>query len=195
MHDLDELTRKIEESFRRIEDERMQGIPLLNPMLRVETVGFQQFEERSVGIIITPWMMSLILFPAENEDWSEMELGHKQPHRFPANRYKFMVNEIEGIGRCQTHSLYSPMHEFVNQEHALAAAGSFMQTLMVEVEQADEDPYDEELLGRILRGEEEVETGVDGFALAEQGTEAVENGGDRLITRRELLRGSLNRET
>ncbi|MEW8507487.1 MAG: [NiFe]-hydrogenase assembly chaperone HybE [Candidatus Thiodiazotropha sp.] len=195
MHDLDELSRKTEESFRRIENEQMQGIPLLNPRLKVETVGFQQFGGRSVGIIITPWMMNLILFPAENEDWSEMELGHKQPHRFPANQYKFMINEIEGIGRCQTHSLYSPMHEFANQEHALAAARSFMQTLMVEVEAPDEDPYDEELLGRILRGEEEIEDGVDGFALAKHGSAAVENDDDRLITRRQLLRGSLNRET
>jgi hypothetical protein len=87
------------------------------------------------------------------------------------------------------------MHEFANQEHALAAARSFMQTLMVAVEEPDEDPYDEELLGRILRGEEEVETGIDGFALAEQGTEAMESGEEQLLTRRQLLRGNLNRET
>ncbi|MET0072089.1 MAG: [NiFe]-hydrogenase assembly chaperone HybE [Candidatus Thiodiazotropha sp.] len=195
MTELETLTRQIESVFKQIENEQMQDIPLLNPALQVQTVGFQTYEGRSVGVIITPWMMSLMLFPADNEDWSEMELGHKQPHRFPANRYKFMVNEVEGIGRCQTHSLYSPMHEFVNQEHALAAARSFMQTLMVEVDEPDEDPYDEELLGRILRGEEGIETGVDGFALAEEGSEAAATDRDRLITRRELLRGDLNRET
>ncbi|MES9968805.1 MAG: [NiFe]-hydrogenase assembly chaperone HybE [Candidatus Thiodiazotropha sp.] len=195
MTELETLTRQIENVFKQIESEQMQGIPLLNPMLKVETLGFQEFEGRVVGIIITPWMMNLILFPAENEDWSEMKLGDKQPHRFPANRYKFMVNEIEGIGRCQTHSLYSPMHEFANQEHALAAARSFMQTLMVEVEEPDEDPYDEELLGRILRGEEEVEVDIDGFALAEQDTEAMQSSEEKLITRRQLLQGSLNRET
>lgn len=195
MTDLKALTRQIQDVFLGIEQEQMQGIPLLNPMLKVETVGFQEFEGRVVGVIITPWMMNLILFPGENEDWSEMKLGHKQPHRFPANQYKFMVNEVEGIGRCQTHSLYSPMHEFVNQEHALAAARSFMQTLMVEVDEPDEDPYDEELLGRILRGEEGVEAGVDGFALTEEGSETAGTDRDRLITRRELLRGDLNRET
>ena len=36
-------------------------------------------------------------------------------------------------------------------ESGLAAAESFLQTLMVEVEQPDTDPHDEELLGRILR--------------------------------------------
>ncbi|MES9993760.1 MAG: [NiFe]-hydrogenase assembly chaperone HybE [Candidatus Thiodiazotropha sp.] len=195
MTDLKALTQQIEAVFLDIEQQQMQGIPLLNPMLKVETVGFQEFEGRIVGTIITPWMMNLILFPAENEDWSEMKLGDKQPHRFPANQYKFMVNEIEGIGRCQTHSLYSPMHEFANQEHALAAARSFMQTLMVEVEEPDQDPHDEELLGRILRGEEEIDAGVDGFALAEHGREAMQSAEEKLISRRQLLRGNLNRET
>ncbi|MCU7844275.1 MAG: [NiFe]-hydrogenase assembly chaperone HybE [Candidatus Thiodiazotropha sp. (ex Monitilora ramsayi)] len=193
MQDLDQLTQTIEASFNRIHDEQMQGLPLLNPMLRVETVGFQHYDGRTVGIVITPWLMNLILFPAEGEDWSQMELGHKQPHRFPSNRYKFMVNEIDGLGRCQTHSLFSPMHEFVNHDHAVAAAQSFMETLMVEVEKPDEDPYDEELLGRILRGEETPEVEMDGFALAEQKAaagnmpdmETAEPG----ITRRDLLRG------
>ncbi len=195
MHDLPQLTSLIEKTFTRIQEEQMQGIPLLNPVLHVATVGFQHYQGRSIGIVITPWMMNLIMFPAENEDWNEMELGHKQPHRLPANQYKFMVNEIDGIGRCQTHSLYSPMHEFVNQQHAEAAARSFMQTLMVEVEEPDEDPYDEELLGRILRGEEEVEIDVDGYAIAEQVSETAEESRESAISRRELLRGITHRET
>ncbi len=195
MTDLKALTQQIEDVFLRIEQEQMQGIPLLNPMLKVKSVGFQEFEGRVVGVIITPWMMNLMMFPGEDEDWSDMALGHKQPHRFPANQYKFMVNEIDGIGCCQTHSLYSPMHEFVDQEHAEAAARSFMQTLMVEVEQPDEDPYDEELLGRILRGEEEADIDVDGFAVAEQTLDSGEENQESPISRRELLRSIYHRET
>jgi hypothetical protein len=101
-----------------------------------------------------------------------------------------MVNEIEGIGICQTHSIYSPMHEFMNQDHAVAAATSFMQTLMVEVERPDQDPHDEELLGRILRGEEKVGSDIDDLATKEQKPEALESAPERLMTRRELLRGS-----
>jgi [NiFe] hydrogenase assembly HybE family chaperone len=193
MHDLQQLTCQIEETFSRIHMEQMQGIPLLNPVLKVTTIGFQHYQGRSVGIIISPWMMSLVMFPAEDEDWGDMQLGQKQPHRFPANRYQFMLNEIDGIGRCQTHSLYSPMHEFVNQEHAEAAARSFMQTLMVEVEQPDEDPYDEELLGRILRGEEEPEIDIDGYAAAEQASGTGEENQASLISRRDLLTRHLNR--
>ncbi|MCU7937293.1 MAG: [NiFe]-hydrogenase assembly chaperone HybE [Candidatus Thiodiazotropha sp. (ex Dulcina madagascariensis)] len=202
MQDLEPLTRQIEASFTRIQNEQMRGIPLLNPMLKVQTIGFQHYQERCIGIIITPWMMNLIMLPGENEDWSELELGRKQPHRFPSNPFKFMVNEVDGIGKCQTYSLHSPMHEFVNQDHATAAAKSFMQTLMVEVEHPDEDPYDETLLGRILRGEEKGEVEMDGFALAEDVTAsqaALDSGltpaADPEISRRDLLRGAYKRQT
>ncbi len=190
MTDLETLSRQIEDAFKHIESEQMQGIPLLNPTLRVQSIGFLIHQGRPLGIIITPWMMSLVLLPGEDDDWNELSVGDKQYHRLPANEYRFMVNEIEGIGICQTHSIYSPMHEFMNQDHAAAAATSFMQTLMVEVEQPDQDPYDEELLGRILRGEEEVGADVDGFTLAEQKSETVDNAQERLMTRRELLRGN-----
>lgn len=188
MPDLETLTRQIEAAFKRIEREQMQGIPLLNPALQVQTVGFQSYQGRTLGIVITPWMMNLILLPAQSDDWSDLKLGDKQHHRLPANEFRFVVNEIEGIGLCQTHSLYSPMNEFFNQDHALAAAESFMQTLMIEVEEPDSDPHDEELLGRILRGEEIPET--EPFPEQDEpnleGTTPAES---PPLTRREFLRG------
>ncbi len=193
MSDLNALSQEIEAVFRRIEREQMQGIPLLNPALQVQTIGFQTYQGRTLGIVITPWMMSLMLLPAAGEDWSSLQLGDKQHHRLPSNEFRFMVNEIDGIGICQTHSLYSPMHEFMNQDHAVAAAESFMQTLMVAVEHPETDPHDEELLGRILRGEETPEVEMDGFALAEaksQSTSDCPAAGDKPgLTRREFLRG------
>jgi hypothetical protein len=86
------------------------------------------------------------------------------------------------------------MHEFMSQDHAVAAAGSFMQTLMVPVENPDTDPYDEELLGRVLRGEETPEVRLDGFARAEESTCPPKPGcanrrESPSLTRREFLRG------
>lgn len=193
MSDLTTLAKEIEMTFQRIEQEQMQDIPLLNPALRVQSIGFQVYEGRALGIIITPWMMNLLMLPSEQDDWSELKLGDKTHYRLPANEFRFMVNEIDGIGICQTHSLYSPMHEFMNQDHAVAAAENFMQTLMVEVEEPDSDPHQEELLGRILRGEETPEVEMDGFALAEaksQSTADCPAAGEKPgLTRREFLRG------
>ncbi|MCG8489627.1 MAG: [NiFe]-hydrogenase assembly chaperone HybE [Chromatiales bacterium] len=193
MQDVNSMTRQIEAVFKQIEQEQMQGIPLLNPALQVETIGFQEYGGRMIGVLITPWLMNLMLFPGDADDWGELKLGDNQYHRLPSNEYRFTVNEIDGIGLCQTHPLYSPMHEFMNQEHAVAAAESFMRTLMVEVEEPDTDPHDEALLGRILRGEERGEVEMDGFALAEakckqQSVEAVEAEPVHL-TRRAFLGG------
>lgn len=191
MQDLEPLTRRIEAIFTRIQEEQMAGIPLLNPLLRVQTLGFRHYRSRAVGILITPWMMNLMLFPAVDEDWSGCRPGAKRFHCFPANEYPFMDNEIEGLGHHRSHALYSPMHEFINQDHAVAAAENFLETLMTEVAEPDRDPHDEELLGRILRGEkcperEMPESPADGgTAGAGKGRMATERG----MTRREMLRG------
>jgi len=188
----------LEQAFNRILDEQMTGIPLLNNRLKVQTLGFQEHQGRIIGVLITPWLMNLVMLPGEDDDWNGLELGKKQPHKFPSNTYKFIVNEIEGIGKCQAHSLYSPMNEFVNQDHALAAAQGFLDTLMVETKPAEEDPVDQDLLGRILRGEEIPDVNLDHHAIIEatdvttpvrEASEKKVQVGEK-ISRRELLRGS-----
>lgn len=191
------------EIFERIHQEQMKGLPLLNTRLHVETLCFQEYQGRILGILITPWLMNLVLLPGENDDWSEQELGHKEPHLFPGGSHKFMINEVDGIGRYQTHSLYSPMREFTNQNHAQAAAESFMKVLMTATEASDDAAIDEELLGRVMRGEETPEIDVDALesvafgqdpdrvaakparGLSEIGVRIE----DKEISRRDLLRG------
>jgi [NiFe] hydrogenase assembly HybE family chaperone len=198
MNDPRAVARDLERVFNGIHREQMQGIPILNPQLRVQALGFRLYQGRVVGILITPWLMNLLMLPGKDEDWSDLELGRKQPHVFPSGTFKFMVNEIDGIGKCQTHSLYSPMNEFINQDHALAAAQGFLDTLMVEREATEDDPVDQELLGRIMRGEEVPEVSLDDFAGIETTGTAVQAGEARQIktgvSRRDLLRGSFLRE-
>ncbi|MCP4980547.1 MAG: [NiFe]-hydrogenase assembly chaperone HybE [Gammaproteobacteria bacterium] len=153
-----QIAATIEKTFNRIHLENMQGIPILNPAIEVQAVGFQYYQDRVLGVIITPWLMNVVILPAEDEDWSGMELGHKQPQKFPSKTYKFMINHIEGIGSCQTHSLYSPMRDFACHEQALKMARNFLDTLMTEKEPTEEDKVDDELLGHVLRGEETPDT-------------------------------------
>ena len=167
MRDAQANRKTVEQSFDRIHRENMQGIPILNPRIQVQTVGFQTWQGRTVGIVITPWLMTVILLPADDEDWSRLELGRKKKHDFPSGSYKFMVNEFEGIGFCQTHSLHSPMNEFYSQDHAVTTAGEFIEKMMSDSSPAEEDPVNEELLGRIMRGEETPEVNLDDFATIE----------------------------
>ncbi len=170
-------SQRVQRVFSRIHEEQMAGIPVLNAALKVQTLGFQEYQGRVIGILITPWLMNLVMLPGEDDDWSDLDLGKKQRHRFPSGSYRFMVNEIDGMGKCQCHSLYSPMHEFVDQDHARAAAESFLDTLMVAPTEPPKEIVDEELLGRILRGEEESEVELDGFVPIEV------SGGEKLVSK------------
>lgn len=166
MSDPQDAAETLLQTFEHILQENMQGIPILNNKLQVQTLGFQMYDGRIIGIIITPWLMNLIMLPNEEDDWSELELGKKMPIKFPSTRYKFMVNEIDGIGKCKTHSLYSPMREFNSQEHAVKVAQDFLNDLIVEREPTVEELVDEDLLGRIMRGEE-IDVNLDEFAVIE----------------------------
>ncbi len=191
--------------FEEVHQEQMRGLPLLNTRLQVETYGFQVYDGRVIGILITPWLMNVVILPGDGDDWRALELGHKQPWQFPAGSYKFMVNEVDGIGRYQTHSLYSPMREFTSQSHAVAAAEAFMRELMQPAEQSEHAAIDEELLGRVMRGEETPEIDVDALESVAFGQDAdppatppargLKDIGVRVeektLSRRDLLRGRI----
>jgi [NiFe] hydrogenase assembly HybE family chaperone len=188
------VAERVRHCFEQIHQQQMQGIPILNPMIQVETLGFQHYQGRLVGVVITPWLMSLMLLPAEGELWEEMALGEKQSHTFPSGSYPFLLNEIDGVGRYQSHSLFSPMSEFINHDHALAAAQSFLDTLMVEREQHPEEQLDQQLMERILAGEGLSEAERAELAMLEEEPQAPESDPAPSqavkLSRRALLRGS-----
>ncbi len=202
MQDPQAAAARIAGIFERIHRERMAGLPLLNERLQVEVLGFQVYEGRVLGILITPWLMNLVLLPGEQDHWEDLTMGHKEPHVFPAGTYKFMVNEIEEIGACQTHSLYSPMREFQSQAHVRAAAEAILRDLMTTTVSpaSGPDANDAELLGRILRGEDTPEIDLDALehgslvevadgSAARRLTEIPVRVEETTLSRRDLLRG------
>ncbi len=200
MKDPQTVSEIIEHTFEKIRIENMQDIPILNARIHVQALGFQEYQGRIVGVIITPWLMNLILIPADEDNWVELSLGQKQTHKFPSGEYKFLVNELDNIGFCQTHSLFSPMNNFVSQEQAVVAAENFLNNLFVVPEPNSANPVDEELLGRIRRGEETPD--LDDFATIEPYEKMipVKNIIDTKVPqkkkfdRRSLLRGSFIEE-
>jgi hypothetical protein len=90
------------------------------------------------------------------------------------------------------------MNEFDDQDHALAAAKSFLDLLMVKPEH-EVETIDEDLLGKIMRGEETPEINLDDFAEVEQLGESSPALSEscparpqvrKEISRRDLLRGN-----
>ena len=107
--------------FTLIGEQRMRDLPVYNPALGVEAVGFQPVETGCIGVLITPWFMNLMLLPelpqhaiAANAQRVNRELG--------SGTHDFMVGEDEELGRYAFISLASPMFAFADQAAARQAA-------------------------------------------------------------------------
>lgn len=123
----DAPVRALERVFADIAATRMAGLPILNPALRVETVGFRAWEGRWVGVLVTPWSIVLVLL-AGQEALAALGPDQKQAWRFPSGSYEFMGLH-EGSLSCQMCPLLSPVAEFATQEDAR----EFAQTAMTEL--------------------------------------------------------------
>lgn len=113
--------------YRRVQTERMQGIPILNPALAVEAVGFAWNDAGDggapvgEGVLITPWFMSLVRLPAALEDHGG-RVARKSVHAFGSERFEFIGAHDPAIGYHETCALFSPMGDFNSQAQAVETA-------------------------------------------------------------------------
>ena len=110
--------------YRHVQTERMQGIPILNPALAVEAVGFEWGDaEQTVaeGVLITPWFMSLVRLPAALEDHGG-RVARKAVRAFGSERFEFIGAHDPAIGYHETCALFSPMGGFSSQAQAVDTA-------------------------------------------------------------------------
>jgi [NiFe] hydrogenase assembly HybE family chaperone len=102
---------------------KVKGLPIYNPTLAVEAVGFREHEGRHVGVMVTPWFMNLTVLPSE-EDLRSWVCGGTVRLRFPSGAYDFVVNELADVGLFGNCSLFSTMSEFTDHEAAQLAAAT-----------------------------------------------------------------------
>jgi hypothetical protein len=53
----------LEAVFEAVRRTRMADLPFLNPQLRVEAVGFRDWQGARVGALITPWSIVIVAMP------------------------------------------------------------------------------------------------------------------------------------
>jgi [NiFe] hydrogenase assembly HybE family chaperone len=124
----------LERVFKHIADTRMAGLPILNPALRVQAVGFRAWQGRWVGVLITPWTISLVLLAGDGAPLEELAPDTKMDWEFPSGRYEFMGLHEPALGGCQTCSLISPVSDIVRHEDAVSIAGEVMEALFSPVQ-------------------------------------------------------------
>jgi [NiFe] hydrogenase assembly HybE family chaperone len=125
------------DAYRRIAV-KMKGLPIYNPALAIEAIGFREDNGRQVGVIITPWFMNLTVLPCSG-DLAVWQAGGSARLHFPSGEYDFMVSEVEGEGLVASCSLFSPMDEFADHEAAQLAAKAAADALF-EREEPEPEP-------------------------------------------------------
>lgn len=114
--------RKLEAAFSEIARTRMADVPIINPALRVEAVGFREWEGRWIGVLVTPWTLNLVLLPGQDATLIPLALDEKAVWHFPSGAYEFMGLNEPAIGPCHICSLISPVLDFATHDEALAVA-------------------------------------------------------------------------
>jgi [NiFe] hydrogenase assembly HybE family chaperone len=112
--------------FMHIAHTRMAGVPVLNPALQVEAIGFEclppcEGEAAGLGILLTPWFMNLVRLPLQRDD-SAARVGRTHEELLAGQRFEFIGAHEAAIGAFSACSLFSPMFEFTDQSTARATA-------------------------------------------------------------------------
>jgi len=121
------------DAFERIGRTRMAGVPILNPALRVQAIGFAAQQHAgaeaggALGILVTPWFMNLIWLAAP--DTAAPPVGETTLRRIGGEALEFIAAHDEATGAYELCSLYSPMFEFDDQASACAIAEAVLHAL------------------------------------------------------------------
>jgi [NiFe] hydrogenase assembly HybE family chaperone len=115
--------------FATIARTRMDGVALLHPGLAVQAVGFAPaVGGGAVGVLVTPWFMNLVWLPLTADD-APAAPGRTQVRVLGGEVFPFIGAYEDGFGGFEACSLFSPMHEFVDQAAALATAQAVLDQL------------------------------------------------------------------
>ncbi|MFD2232460.1 [NiFe]-hydrogenase assembly chaperone HybE [Phaeospirillum tilakii] len=105
-------------------------LPIVNPRLGVEAVGFRPHRGWALGVVITPWFMNLAVAAlAEDAPLPPAGPGESWSLPLPAGPVALTVGLLDGFGRVDAASLFSPMHAFPDPAVTRATAASVLTAL------------------------------------------------------------------
>lgn len=116
----------VEAVFFRIQNTSMVEVPILNPALQVQAIDFQRWQGHWLGMVVTPWCMSMTLVPGSTVGWTTVGVNKRRFIHFPAGDFAFLGGQEEELGEYQSCSLFSPMDKFFSQTEAVQTARAAM---------------------------------------------------------------------
>lgn len=122
--------------YEAIYEDRMRDLPIVNPRLAVEAVGFEQWEDKDLGILITPWFMNLVLLP-DPDRLADLPQGERVECRFPSGPCELTVYHDEALGSYLAAVLFSTVADFPDQDMARAVAEEALAQILAEPAEKD----------------------------------------------------------
>jgi [NiFe] hydrogenase assembly HybE family chaperone len=110
---------------------RMRDLPIVNPRLAVEAVGFEQWEEQDLGVLITPWFMNLVLLP-DSSRLADMPQGDRVDCQFPSGPCELTVYHDKELGSYLAAVLFRTVADFPDQDVARAVAEEALAQILTE---------------------------------------------------------------
>ena len=117
--------------YQAIYEERMRDLPIVNHRLAVEAVGFEQWEDKDLGVLITPWFMNLVLLP-DSSRLADLPQGERVDCRFPSGRCELTVYHDEELGSYLAAVLFRTVADFPDQDVARAVAEEALAQILTE---------------------------------------------------------------
>jgi [NiFe] hydrogenase assembly HybE family chaperone len=117
--------------YEAIYEDRMQDLPIVNSKLSVEAVGFEQWEDQDLGVLITPWFMNLVLLP-DSQRLVDLPQGEQIECRFPSGPCELTVYHDEELGSYLAAVLFRTVADFPDQDIARAVAEEALANLLTE---------------------------------------------------------------
>lgn len=133
----------VETAFFRIQQDQMADVPILNPVLSVAAIDFQRWQGHWLGIVVTPWCMSMLLVPGSADNWVSTGENKRRFVKFPAGDFAFLGSEEVELGEYQSCPLFSPMGKFSSQSEATMTARASMIALLTVPQAQAGKPGDE----------------------------------------------------
>jgi [NiFe] hydrogenase assembly HybE family chaperone len=118
--------------FEHIYVEHMQDLPIVNPRVQVEAIGFQDYEGHELGVLVTPWFMNLVLLPGGDE-WCESAQGDTETINFPSGPIDFTTSRDDVLGTYLTAVLFRSVSDLPDQSMVRALAEQVMKDLFAPV--------------------------------------------------------------
>ena len=122
--------------YRKVYEERFRDLPIINPELDVEAVGFRKLAEHEFGALISPWFINLVLLPGTDR-WRDRAQGSTCKIELPGGKVDFTVSHDEDLGTTLSAALFGTVTDFPDQAMARDVAAESLRLLFSAEETSD----------------------------------------------------------